>query len=364
MSDVRNFVRLFLPKFNSINIDNAVFRLHYKITVTIVLALSLLVLSKQCFGNPMDCYFPDLPGASLNTYCYIQSTFPVEKSTVDPVDTELPCPEVFGFRAGDKSKVFGYYEWVFIALLAQAICFYLPHYLWKTLEKGRMKMLTKDFVLEFANEKYVGEEDVEPLGEYFWRQLHRHNNYAYKYFICEALNCVNVLAQIHFMRYFIGEDFRYHDIYAVMFDQQPSGGTSTKLMEQVFPTISDCTYRKQSSTGDIMDFHGVCVLPQNFLNQKIYICLWFWCHILATISVLTVVYRTITVLSSKVRFHQFRVHGYMNTLTNIKLVYKELWIGDWFILMMLRSNISPLAYNKLIFRMSYQFIHGPVCAKE
>lgn len=328
-----------------------------------VLALSLLVLSKQFFGNPMDCHFPDLPEASLNTYCYIQSTFPVEKSTIDPVDP-LACPEVFGFRAGDKSKVFGYYEWVSIALLAQAICFYLPHYVWKTLEKGRMKMLIEDLVLPVFDERCLGGKNVEPLVEYFWRLLHYHNRYAYKYFICEAVNCANVLAQIHFMRSFIGEDFRYHDIYAVMFDQQPSGRNSTKLMEQIFPTISECTYRKQNSTGDIMDFYGVCVLPQNFLNQKIYICLWLWCHILAAISVLAVIFRTRTLVSSQVRFNELRVHGFMNTTKDLKILHEKLWIGDWFTLMMLRSNLGPLVFNKFVLRLSQQLTYGPSCANR
>ena len=42
-------------KFDSVCIDNNVFRLHYKATVMILVICSLLVTSRQYIGDPIDC---------------------------------------------------------------------------------------------------------------------------------------------------------------------------------------------------------------------------------------------------------------------------------------------------------------------
>ena len=42
-------------KFDSVCIDNNVFRLHYKATVMILVICSVLVTSRQYVGDPIDC---------------------------------------------------------------------------------------------------------------------------------------------------------------------------------------------------------------------------------------------------------------------------------------------------------------------
>ena len=42
-------------KFDTVCIDNNVFRLHYKATVMILVCASVLVTSRQYIGDPIDC---------------------------------------------------------------------------------------------------------------------------------------------------------------------------------------------------------------------------------------------------------------------------------------------------------------------
>ena len=42
-------------KFDVVCIDNNVFRLHYKATVVILAICSVLVMSNQFIGDPIDC---------------------------------------------------------------------------------------------------------------------------------------------------------------------------------------------------------------------------------------------------------------------------------------------------------------------
>ena len=64
-------------RFDSINIDNNVFKLHYKITCMIFLCSSALTLMGQYIGDPIDCMVDGIPGGMMDTYCWIHSTFSI-----------------------------------------------------------------------------------------------------------------------------------------------------------------------------------------------------------------------------------------------------------------------------------------------
>ena len=62
-------------------------------------------------------------------------------------------------------------------------------------------------------------------------------------------------------------------------------------MNLVFPKVAKCTFTKSGPTGTIQNFDGLCVLPINIINEKIYLFMWFWFIILAIISAIYLVYR-------------------------------------------------------------------------
>ena len=82
-------------------------------------------------------------------------------------------------------------------------------------------------------------------------------------------------------------------------------------MVRVFPKVTKCSFQNFGVSGSIQEwvkinhqrsdifklvsklsrFDGLCVLPINMINDKIYILLWFWLFILAIISGLHFIYR-------------------------------------------------------------------------
>lgn len=69
-----------LLKVEKIHIDNNVFKLHYKVTVILLVVFSILLSSKQYFGDPIDC---DVDGGRkdfMDTYCWIYGTYVVKKT--------------------------------------------------------------------------------------------------------------------------------------------------------------------------------------------------------------------------------------------------------------------------------------------
>jgi hypothetical protein len=46
-------------------------------------------------------------------------------------------------------------------------------------------------------------------------------------------------------------------------------------MAKVFPKLTKCTFYKYGFSGTVEKKDGLCVLPLNIINEKIYILVWF-----------------------------------------------------------------------------------------
>ena len=65
-------------KIDDLTIDNIVFKLHYRVTVAILVGSSLVGVAKQYFGDPINCQTSSgVSSAVLDDYCWIHSTFHV-----------------------------------------------------------------------------------------------------------------------------------------------------------------------------------------------------------------------------------------------------------------------------------------------
>lgn len=111
-----------LIKVSHIHIDTAVFRLHYSLTVILLVAFSLIVTTRQYVGNPIDCiHSKDLPEDVLNTYCWIHSTYTITSAYKKKEGSEVPFPGVANSKLYPESerKEYRYYQWVCFMLFLQ-----------------------------------------------------------------------------------------------------------------------------------------------------------------------------------------------------------------------------------------------------
>ena len=336
-----------LLKIDSVCIDNNIFRLHYKATVIILVAFSLLVTSRQYIGDPIDCIVDDVPLNIMDTYCWIYSTFTIPNRIGGRVGKDVVQPGVASHVDGeDEVKYHKYYQWVCFVLFFQAMFFYLPRYMWKTWEGGRIKMLVLDLNCPIISEDCKADRK-KLLIDYFATNLHTQNFYAIRFFLCEFLNFVNVIAQIFFMDYFLEGEFSTYGSDVLRFTEMEPEEREDP-MARVFPKVTKCTFHKYGPSGSIQKLDGLCVLPLNIVNEKIYVFLWFWFLFVAILSGLNLVYRTAVVVMPKFRLLLLRARSRLAPQDEVETITKKCQIGDWFVLYQLGKNIDPLIFKELV----------------
>ncbi|XP_026823438.1 innexin inx2 [Rhopalosiphum maidis] len=336
-----------LLKIDSVCIDNNIFRLHYKATVIILVAFSLLVTSRQYIGDPIDCIVDDVPLNIMDTYCWIYSTFTIPNRIGGRIGKDVVQPGVASHVDGeDEVKYHKYYQWVCFVLFFQAMFFYLPRYMWKTWEGGRIKMLVLDLNCPIISEDCKADRK-KLLIDYFATNLHTQNFYAIRFFLCEFLNFVNVIAQIFFMDYFLEGEFSTYGSDVLRFTEMEPEEREDP-MARVFPKVTKCTFHKYGPSGSIQKLDGLCVLPLNIVNEKIYVFLWFWFLFVAILSGLNLVYRTAVVVMPKFRLLLLRARSRLAPQDEVETITKKCQIGDWFVLYQLGKNIDPLIFKELV----------------
>merc|ERR1719322_1479185 len=109
---------------------------------------------------------------------------------------------------GDEIR-HAWYQWVVFVLFFQAICCYVPHFLWKIWEGCKISMLIQD-LHGHSIDGGLGEESNKKrrlVVNYFLKTLRTHNAYTYKFVFCEFLNLFNIFGQMYLMDTFLGGEF-------------------------------------------------------------------------------------------------------------------------------------------------------------
>ena len=91
-----------------------------------------------------------------------------EKTPTDPSQRQEPS----------EKKYHKYYQWVAFMLFLHAVFFYIPRYLWKSTEAGKIKMLVGSLHENVMMKSDAKKDQIDVIVKYF--RLHRgtHSTYA------------------------------------------------------------------------------------------------------------------------------------------------------------------------------------------
>lgn len=353
MHDVFADIRSLL-KVDATSIDNNAFKLHYKATMFLLVAASLLLTQRQYFGDPIDCIVHEADEDAVDTYCWIHSTF-TYPNTVGTVGKDIAHPGVHpGYTSSSdekhESRHHKYYQWVTFFVYLQALFFYIPRGLWKMAEGGKIKMLVTDLDSPIVDEDAKTQRKAL-LVQYFSLNFHKHNFYAIKYFLCEVLNFINVIGQIYFTNRFLGYEFTTYGTKVLSFSQMELGSRHDP-MDLIFPKVAKCDLHIFGASGSQQKLDALCVLPLNVLSEKIFIFLWFWYIMVAVFTGMSLVYRIATIAAPPFRKILLRIRSTLTHASVVDGITSKCQVGDWFLLYQLAKNMDPIIYKEFLHELS------------
>lgn len=179
------------------------------------------------------------------------------------------------------------------------------------------------------------------------QHVKRHNLYAIRYWACECLCLINVLVQLYLMNlFFDGEFFSYG--LRVMNFSETAQEDRVDPMVYIFPRVTKCIFHKYGASGSIQKHDSLCVLPLNIVNEKTYIFIWFWFMILATLLSILIIYRILIISMPKFRPRILHSKNRAVPMEICEAITRKVDLGDWWILLMLGTNLDPLIFREVI----------------
>lgn len=328
-------------------IDNMVFRCHYRLTSAVLFLCCVLVTANNLIGDPISCINDGaIPGHVINTYCWITYTFTLPGQHGRPVGTSV-AHSGLGNEFNQERTYHSYYQWVPFMLFFQGLLFYMPHWIWKNWEEGKMRLISDGLrgMATLGPEERKGRQGR--LVKYLYDSLNTHNTYSFGYFICEALNFINVIGNIFFVDKFLGGAFLTYGSDVLKFSGMDQENRSDPMIE-IFPRVTKCTFHKYGASGSIQKHDALCVLALNILNEKIYIFLWFWFIILSVLSGLAILYSAAIVMMPTTREAVLKRRFRSATGLQIENLIRRIQIGDFLMIHLLGQNINVTSYGEVL----------------
>jgi len=343
------FKGIFKPKSSRASVSNLTFDLH-RLTAVLLLVCSVLTTAKQFFGEPIHCSTEGKISVSMfQSYCFMAGTYSiVRKANISIVEAHPGISQ--GMGVGDGSNVFhSYYQWVCIILVFQAALAYSPYHIWKVVEGGRVGRLLVKVSNDLLTETSVSDQ-VDGLGKFIAQHKGWFNGCSVKLLVCQVFCLVSTVTQLYLMDILLNGNFL--DLGSGLTDLS----TLYTSLALVFPKVVKCSMQHFGPSGSLMPQHGMCTLPVNIINEKIYLVLWLWFLLLALTSALHLGYSVLAFLLPTVR--QIRLRAYCPNLhpALFRRLFSTLTYGDSVLLQLIGKNCDTAQFTALLSKLATETV--------
>lgn len=297
--------------------DDSVAKLNRITTVSILIVCALFMTAKGYFANQIECNDESnkitVTKGYVNSICWVKDIYE---------------PESFNSQHPNSGQRFNFYPWLPVITLFLGLCYYFPYLIWKSFLKNNMyqhmpidingivNLLSKSNNLEKKNFN----KNIEIAATYLDRCFSLNNFHDCIDDFDDAENCSNhnkllfknpkkrmhrikakkfamplifkylfvkcmylaisigIFAIIDFIFRFEASFylFGYKMLHSMYFEKPEYDGQSY-LSSLYFPRVVMCDiHSKEDMVNSNVETPYQCVLPANFLNEKIFIVLWLW----------------------------------------------------------------------------------------
>ncbi|KAK0400618.1 hypothetical protein QR680_015348 [Steinernema hermaphroditum] len=264
--------------------------LNYYVTSLLLAFFSLAISAKQYFGSPIQCWVPnEFRGGwekYAEDYCFIANSY------------HVPWEENVPENLQDRQDHVSYYRWVPIVLALQAVCFFLPNWIWNMLHK-QTAVNPRSLVSETLKCKDLhGEErqkEVKNVAEYIHETidvfqqkgavLRTGKNATVLYLATKFFFLINVLLQFYMMNHFLGGNYMnwgWETLQDLYFGKE-------WVESPIFPRVIMCDFEVRR-LANIQRHTVQCVIMMNMINEKLYLFLYVWFVFVGVVTAINFLY--------------------------------------------------------------------------
>lgn len=195
----------------------------------------------------------------------------------------------------------------------------------------------------------------QAIVDYLYHSSGHHDWYAARYFFCEILSFINVVAQMFILDAFFGGEFMRYGLNVLEFAQQDQDSRSDPMI-RIFPRVTKCKFYKYGPSANIEIIDALCLLPLNIINEKIYIFLWFWFVFLAILTFLMLMAGLVIIACPSVRVYMLNLRFSQSQLSHLYIIVRRSTIGDWFLLYLLGKNLDSYILKDVIAELAQRYM--------
>lgn len=195
----------------------------------------------------------------------------------------------------------------------------------------------------------------QAIVNYLYHSSGHHDWYAARYYFCEFLSFVNVIAQMFLLDSLFEGEFLRYGLNVIEYLQSQSSDQLLDPMVRIFPRVTKCKFYKFGPSANVETIDALCLLPLNIINEKIYVFLWFWFVILIILTLMMLLFGLILVACPSVRVYMLNIRFKISQLNHLYIIVRQSTIGDWFLLYLLGKNMDSYILKDIVAELAEKY---------
>ena len=245
--------------------------------------------------------------------------------------------------------------WIPYLLFSQSLTFFIPLLLHRLFQDARVQCILAGLhnITAFRETR----EDIYGDIQQFFQDWFNHQNWwAIKLVMCDVLNVVVIVLNILFVDWYLGYNFFTYGPLSVEYMYTPAEQRGLDPFNILFPKMTKCTLNTYGPSGSIQRHDGLCILPINVFNEKLYLLIWFLFVCLGTFILLFSLVGSIILLSPDFRKSLLCLY----ILPERKDLKRKLCrildmtsFGDWMMYFLVAKNTDRVIFSQMMEMQKY-----------
>ena len=247
--------------------------------------------------------------------------------------------------------------WVPYFLFFQSLSLFVPRLLYRFYQDRRIECVlagkggNNDGLWNIDPWRQPREDAYGDIGQYFQDWYNNQNWWAIKLVLCDVLNVIVIILNVFFIDWYLSYNFFLYGPQSVEYMATPPESRGLDPFNILFPKMTKCTLNTYGPSGTIQKHDGLCILPVNVFNEKLYLFIWF---LLIGLGVFVIFYTLIggIIMMNRDLRKSFLLLYILPDRKDMKRKLSRILdltgFGDWMIFYLLAKNVDRVVFTQIM----------------